>query len=187
MIRLFYKLSNFILNLQLYWTVLYMNDNLTLKEYSSDYQSQILDLILSIQQDEYNIPISKEDQPDLVRIESVYQSGSGNFWIALYKGKVVGTIALLDIGNHQVALRKMFVKKNFRGKTFQTASLLLHNAIAWAKTKEVKEIYLGTTLKFVAAHRFYEKHRFENIELNKLPTNFPIMQVDKKFYKYIVS
>ena len=163
-----------------------MNENLTIQEYSSDYQSQILDLILSIQQDEYNMPISKEDQPDLLKIESVYQSGNGNFWIALYQGEVVGTIALLDIGNHQVALRKMFVKKEYRGKIFQAASLLLHNAIVWAKTKEVKEIYLGTTLQFVAAHRFYEKHHFENIEIDTLPTNFPVMQVDKKFYKYIV-
>ena len=169
------------------WTVLYMNENLTIQGYSSDYQSQILDLILSIQQGEYNIPISKEDQPDLLNIENVYQSGSGNFWIALYQGEVVGTIALLDIGNHQVALRKMFVKKEYRGKIFQTASLLLHNAIAWTKTKEVKEIYLGTTLQFAAAHRFYEKHHFENIEIDKLPTKFPVMQVDKKFYKYIVS
>lgn len=167
--------------------MLYMNETLTLQEYSPNYQSQVLDLILSIQQDEYNISISREDQPDLLNIKSIYQSGNGNFWIALYQGEVVGTIALLDIGNHQVALRKMFVKKEFRGKTFQTASLLLHNAIAWAKTKEVKEIYLGTTLQFVAAHRFYEKHHFENIEMDTLPINFPIMQVDKKFYKYIVS
>ncbi len=167
-------------------TVLYMNENLSIQEYSSNYQSQILDLILSIQQDEYNIPISKENQPDLLSIESIYQFGNGNFWVALYQGEVVGTIALLDIGNHQVALRKMFVKKEYRGKIFQTAGLLLHNAIAWAKTKEVKEIYLGTTLQFVAAHKFYEKNHFKNIEIDRLPTNFPIMQVDKKFYKYTV-
>ncbi|MCC3688768.1 GNAT family N-acetyltransferase [Bacillus cereus] len=164
-----------------------MNEDLILKEYTPDYQCQILELILSIQQDEYNISISKADQPDLLNIENVYQSGNGNFWMALHQGKVVGTIALLDIGNRKVALRKMFVKKEFRGNIFQTAVFLLHNAIVWAKTKKVKEIYLGTTLQFVAAHRFYEKHHFENIEPDKLPTNFPIMQVDKKFYKYIVS
>ena len=164
-----------------------MNEGLILQEYNPDYKCQILELILSIQQDEYNISISKADQPDLLNIENVYQSGNGNFWMALHQGKVVGTIALLDIGNRKVALRKMFVKKEFRGNIFQTAVFLLHNAIVWAKTKKVKEIYLGTTLQFVAAHRFYEKHHFENIEPDKLPTNFPIMQVDKKFYKYIVS
>lgn len=105
--------------------------------------------------------------------------------MAFYQGEVVGTIALLDIGNRQVALRKMFVKKGFRDKIFQTAIFLLHNAIVWAKTKKVKEIYLRTTLQFVAAHRFYEKHHLENIEPDKLLTNYPIMQVDKKFYKYI--
>ncbi len=35
------------------------------------------------------------------------QTGKGNFWVALYDDKVVGTISFLDIGNHQVALRKM--------------------------------------------------------------------------------
>jgi hypothetical protein len=40
---------------------------------------------------------------------------NGNFWVALYEGKVVGNISLLDIGNQQVALRKMFVEKEFQG------------------------------------------------------------------------
>jgi N-acetylglutamate synthase-like GNAT family acetyltransferase len=131
-----------------------VSEGIIVREYSSEHQSQIVDLILHIQQDEYNIPITKEDQPDLFNVENYYQQGKGNFWVALCGDNVVGTVALLDIGNRQVALRKMFVAKDYRGKTFNTARLLLNSAIEWSKKQAVSEIFLGTTLQFVAAHRF---------------------------------
>lgn len=126
-------------------------------------------------------------QPDLFTIEDFYQTGNGNFWVALYDDKIVGTISLLDIGNHQVALRKMFVDKEFRGGKFKTSSLLLNTAIKWAREKSIKDVYLGTTPQFLAAHRFYEKNGFTSIGLKDLPESFPVLQVDKKFYKYLVD
>ena len=161
-----------------------MNNCPIVKQYSNEYQAQVVDLILQIQQQEYNIPITKNDQPDLFTIEDFYQKGNGNFWVAIYDDKVVGTISLLDIGNNQVALRKMFVNKEYRGAKFKTASLLLNNAINWAKESSIKTIYLGTTPQFLAAHRFYEKNGFTSIDLKDLPENFPVLHVDKKFYKY---
>ncbi|MET3287528.1 UNVERIFIED_CONTAM: hypothetical protein ABID98_000098 [Brevibacillus sp. OAP136] len=76
-----------------------MSESIVIKEYASEHQSQIIDLILHIQQNEYNVPITKEQQPDLLDIEHYYQQGTGNFWVALAGDKVVGTVALLDIGN----------------------------------------------------------------------------------------
>src|SRR4051794_25926861 len=72
-------------------------------------------LIVGIQRDEFQIPITLEDQPDLQGIPEFYQQGAGNFWVALSEGKVVGTVALLDLGGGQGALRKMFVDANYRG------------------------------------------------------------------------
>lgn len=163
-----------------------MNNSPIVKEYSCEYQFQVIELILQIQQKEYNVPITKEDQPDLLSIEDFYQTGNGNFWIALFDDKVVGTISLLDIGNQQAALRKMFVDKEFRGPKYRTASLLLHNALKWANEKSINAVYLGTTVQFLAAHRFYEKNGFQSIDPKELPNSFPILQVDKKFYKYLV-
>ena len=77
--------------------------------------------------------ITKEDQPDLYDVENFYQKRIGNFWVALDGDFVIGTVALLDIQNHQVALRKMFVAKKYRGKAFKTTSLLLDNAFEWAR------------------------------------------------------
>lgn len=161
-----------------------LNEYVSIKRYDPQYEAQVIELIVSIQQQEYNVPITLKDQPDLLAIQNTYQRGNGNFWVALYDGCVVGTISLLDIGNEQVALRKMFVKQAFRGATYKTAHLLLETALAWAKERDVADIFLGTTPQFLAAHKFYEKNAFISIHPQQLPENFPILQVDKKFYHY---
>lgn len=142
----------------------------------------VVDVILPIQQEEFGIPITLEGQPDLKDIAGFYQKGHGNFWVALDGGKVVGTISLLDIGNAQVALRKMFVAASHRGKEHGTAARLLEGAIAWARAQGVRQIFLGTTAKFLAAHRFYEKNGFRLIDKSELPASFPVMVVDTRFY-----
>lgn len=157
--------------------------DITIREFTKKYQDEIVSLILDIQQNEYNIPISKEDQPDITDIETFYTNKNGNFWVALSQGEVIGTIALLDIGNNQGVIRKMFVKQEFRGKS-NTAYLLLENLINWSKQHGFAYLYLGTTEQFLAAHRFYEKHGFIAITTSDLPQHFPRMKVDTRFYKY---
>lgn len=152
--------------------------------YINEYRDSVIDLICTIQRDEFAVNITLNDQPDLKKIESFYQNASGNFWMAFVNDELAGTIALLDIGNHQGALRKMFVKEKFRGKEYGVGLLLLKTLLNWSKEKGYKEIFLGTTEKFLAAHRFYEKNGFEEIEKGKLPENFPVVNVDVKFYLY---
>jgi len=159
-------------------------NQIQIDEFSPKYQEDILDLIVNIQQKEFKIAITAEDQPDLCNIKDFFQKGKGNFWVAVFNEKVVGTISLRDIGNDQVALRKMFVNKEFRGERYQVALKLLDTLLTWAKLKKIKEVYLGTTSKFLAAHRFYEKNGFCEIAAASLPSAFPIMKVDTKFYKF---
>ncbi|MDU2064091.1 MAG: GNAT family N-acetyltransferase [Sporomusaceae bacterium] len=151
--------------------------------YEAAYKERIIALILAIQQNEYQIPISRADQPDLENVPGVYQQNKGGFWIALHEDQVIGTIALIDIGQGQGALRKMFVQKEARGKAVGVAQALLDHLHAWAKQQGLREIYLGTTEKFLAAHRFYEKNQFQQIDKVALPSNFPIMAVDTRFYQ----
>src|SRR5215470_19353281 len=158
-----------------------------IKIYSDIYKHEIGALILDIQRTEFGIPITLEEQPDLSDVNNFYQTKNGNFWVALVDSAVVGTIALLDIGNRQGALRKMFVHKAYRGRSFGVGQKLLDNLFEWAVQKNFREILLGTTEKFVAAQRFYEKNGFIEIEKKTLPTEFPIMRVDVKFYKYTLA
>ena len=86
--------------------------------YKDEYRQQVSDLILDIQCNEFGVPITLDEQPDLKDIPGFYQKVNGNFWIVINDNLVVGTIALLDTGNSQGALRKMFVHKAYRGKEF---------------------------------------------------------------------
>lgn len=155
---------------------------LVISPYETKFQQQVIDLILAIQRDEFGIDITAAQQPDLMSITDFYQSGEGNFWLALDGGNLVGTIALRDIGNGNAALRKMFVAAPYRGKPFSTAQLLLETLVDWSRQKQIDRIYLGTTENFLAAHRFYEKNGFVVIEKYQLPESFPVMSVDKRFY-----
>ena len=139
-------------------------------------------LIVGIQRDEFQIAITLEDQPDLQDIPAFYQQGSGNFWVAVSEGEVVGTVALLDIGNHQGALRKMFVRASHRGRGHGVSGCLLDTLLEWSRGRGVKDIYLGTTEKFLAAHYFYERNGFQQIAASELPLSFPKMAVDSRFY-----
>ena len=154
--------------------------------YTDINRKDVADLILHIQNDEFGIPITLKLQPDLNEIPGFYQTNSGNFWIARIDDKIIGTISLLDIGNGKGALRKMFVDKDYRGKEFGVGQKLLNNLIAWAKQKGFTEIFLGTTEKFIAAQRFYEKNGFNKIEKQELPQAFPVMEVDIKFYRFSI-
>lgn len=145
-------------------------------------QQPVIDLILQIQREEFGFDIEAEDQPDLLEVQDFYQSGAGGFWVALDDEQVVGTIALRDIGNGQAALRKMFVKPSHRGREHALAARLLAQLIASAKANRLREIFLGTTEKFAAAHRFYEKNGFVRVEPHALPNAFPRMSLDTRFY-----
>ena len=154
--------------------------------YQDNYKDRVIDLILNIQNEEFRIPITREQQPDLSEIPKYYQVNNGGFWIARLNEKIIGTIALLDIGNNKGALRKMFVDKNYRGKEFGVGQKLLNSLVAWARQKGVTEIFLGTTEKFIGAQRFYEKNGFIELQKQDLPKEFPVMDVDVKFYRLTV-
>ena len=146
------------------------------------YSQQIVDLIIPIQQIEFGVPITLEDQPDLMDIESNYHATGGNFWAAFQDGKVVGTIALISIGDENGVIRKMFVSKDFRGKEFGIAQNLLNGLITYSKARGITDLYLGTVDILKAAIRFYERNGFVALEKQDLPSTFPIMSADNVFY-----
>jgi N-acetylglutamate synthase-like GNAT family acetyltransferase len=140
-------------------------------------------LINGIQRGEFGIPVTLQDQPDLADIYGFYRKGAGEFWVAEASGQIVGTIALVDIGRGEGALRKMFVHKDFRGADKGVAMELLKSLLAHGKERGLKRAYLGTTAEFLAAHRFYEKNGFTLIDPEALPESFPRMVVDTRFYR----
>ncbi|GGB14096.1 MULTISPECIES: GNAT family N-acetyltransferase [Mucilaginibacter] len=150
---------------------------------NNTYCQQIIDIILPIQQIEFNVPITLEAQPDLLDIETNYHQTGGDFWGAIYNEQLVGTIALIAFDNNSAAIRKMFVLKEYRGKELGIAQLLLNNLIDYCKQNNIAHIYLGTVEMLKAAHRFYEKNGFTRLAKQDLPESFPLMAADTIFYE----
>lgn len=148
---------------------------------NNTYSKEIIDLILNIQQKEFNVPITIEDQPDLMQIEDFYFANGGSFWGAFIDGELVGTIALVKFDEKAAAIRKMFVKKEFRGKEYGIAQKLLETLITYCQKNRIDEVYLGTVSILEAALRFYERNHFIRIEKEQLPSKFPLMNADNVF------
>jgi N-acetylglutamate synthase-like GNAT family acetyltransferase len=155
---------------------------LTIEPIYNDQMQQVADLILPIQQIEFNVPITLEAQPDLLDIEANYHKNGGCFWGVKHEEEVVGTIALIATGHNAGAIRKMFVKKEFRGKETGIAQHLLDTLIDYCRTHGISHLYLGTVEVLKAAHRFYERNNFERIDADNLPAYFPRMAIDTIFY-----
>lgn len=155
---------------------------ITIKPFESTFTEPLISFILDIQQNEFNLPIKREDQSDLEHIPEEFQQGNSNFWIALDGDQLIGSIALTDLGQHKGALRKMFVHKDYRGPAHGLAKKLLDTLINWAKEKQFSDLYLGTADRLQAAHRFYEKNGFESVVRNEVPDGKYIMAVDTKYY-----
>jgi len=156
-----------------------------ISEFSERYTDAAVTLVVACQRDEFGFPVSAADQPDLLDVRKHYLVDSGNFWIALASDRLVGTIGLLDLGDGQASLRKMFVCPDFRSQG--VASLLFESLLNWVVSHNFSVIYLGTTSKYRAAHRFYERHGFKRISETSLPNNFPRFDIEDRFYQRYIE
>jgi GNAT superfamily N-acetyltransferase len=155
---------------------------ITYRTYAKSDEDAVIAHILSIQQGEFAVPVTAKEQPDLRAVAEVYQSGTGGFWVAEREGRIVGTIGLIGFGDHQGALRKMFVAAEARGREAGVGARLLAVLIDHARAQGIKAITLGTIDRLKAAVRFYEKSGFVPVAADALPAGFPRMPVDTHFF-----
>ncbi|RYU96417.1 bifunctional helix-turn-helix transcriptional regulator/GNAT family N-acetyltransferase [Emticicia agri] len=159
---------------QYYETFREMKENpIEIKLFDEQYQQQVEDMVLSIQNGEFNLGLTAQRQPDLHNLKAFYNDKGNWLWVALNKNdEVVGTIGLERLNDKQSVLRKMFIKKQYRGKALGLASKLLEILLKEAKQQQFTEILLDTPLVTHAAHRFYESNGFELISNDLVPDNY---------------
>lgn len=136
------------------------------------HQSDINDLINSISV-EFGIPVQDQNS-NMISLPDKY-------WVAVSNGKVIGTIALINLKNNSVVLKRMFVESIYRGSGISQS--LLDILLKWSSDNGKETIYLGTMSVFHAAHKFYSKNGFERIEPENLPNDFPVNPLDSLFYR----
>jgi N-acetylglutamate synthase-like GNAT family acetyltransferase len=142
--------------------------------YNKADQSEIDKMIDSIAT-EFKLPISNSNKSNSLLLDK--------YWVALHGNELIGTVGILSIEGEFSILKRMFVKKEYRGKKYNIASLLLNEVFDWCNAQGIDTIYLGTMDQFKAAHKFYEKNGFEKINSNELPSSFVINPIDDVFYK----
>lgn len=82
-------------------------------------------------------------------------------WIVVDGDDVVGSVALRELGDGTVLLKRMYLRPAARGQG--TGKQLLRVALGWAREHGVRRIRLDTSERMVAAQRLYEAHGFRRI------------------------
>jgi len=146
-------------------------------------RKQIMAMIETIQRNEFFIPISPDINDGILRAEEeYYYHNTSNFWYAIDdQGSVIGCIGLKKINVKEGEIKKFFVDQRYRGKG--VAQKLMDVLFKAALKHNFETLYLGTTDKFLAAQRFYEKHGFSRISKEELPSEFVLCPVDSVFFK----
>lgn len=147
-------------------------------------QASTAAMVVEIQNREFGVPITYAQQPDLIDPAAFFRKGAGEFWVARAPGgDVVGTVGLVEFAPGEGALRKMFVRADYRGAAHGVAQRLLDLLLGHARAHGLRAVWLGTTAMFKAAHRFYEKNGFDLVDEAALPASFPRMKPDTRFYR----
>ena len=141
--------------------------------YQSIHQNRIDDMMTEIAS-EFNDNILSKPRSHTPNIPDAY-------WVAINNDKIVGTIALITVDDYGV-LKKMMVKKEYRGKPLGTSKTLLETVVLWCKENNISKIYLGTMMQFKAAQSFYINNGFKRISEEKLPKNFIQNPLDSIFF-----
>jgi hypothetical protein len=151
--------------------------------FAPQHAAGVVSVILPIQQTELDIPITRDAQPDLTDIPAFYQRGNGNFWVAIDAGTVVGTVALLDVGAHRAALRKMFVARSYRGRRTAShgrCSGLCPPGVARIASTRPSSERRRHSWPLIASTR---RTASANCPVNPCPRPFPSWPFDSTFYR----
>ncbi len=154
---------------------------ITIKEFEPAYQSAATAHILDIENNEFAMGLTLEQQTDIVDIPKGYKQSGGNFWIALDEDELIGTSGIYSLPDGIGELRRMFVKPHYRGNAFNVGQQLLDISLNWARANGYKKIFLETTEWLAAATKFYLKNNFAIIAKAELPDSIPVLRNNGTF------
>lgn len=171
-------------------------------EFTPQYQKAAVALILAVQNDEFSLGLSLDEQPDLTDIFGSYNAAGGMFWVALddendiatetadrlspadhsftTSENVVGTIGVMNLGGGIGVLKKFFVRPNYRTRKVGFA---LYQALeAFCKRAGLATLILDTPSIAQDSHRFYERNNFKRIAAEELPVPYAYPDRDSLLY-----
>ncbi len=121
-------------------------------EYADGFRSLVADTLR-----EFGFEPDPELDPDLVDAASTYTA----LWVALAGGEVVGSVALRDLGDKELELKRMYLRPSHRGRGL--GKRLLSIPLKWARANGATVIRLDTSERMEAARGLYEAHGFRRV------------------------
>lgn len=137
--------------------------------------------IRGIQLEEFGFSETAYPQPELWNIAQFYQR-RGNFWVARLDQELVGTVAILDLGEGVAKLGRLFVHPGHRGHPLHLARHLLETAERWATGHLISRICFETTVEPCAAHVFYGRHGYLEVLQSAFPAVFPLCPYPSRYF-----
>jgi N-acetylglutamate synthase-like GNAT family acetyltransferase len=86
------------------------------------------------------------------------------FIVAEDNNKLIGTIALKNMGESTGKLKRMYTIKEYRNRGI--GQKMFDKVVKFAKKNNFKRIVLSTEKRLVAANNFYRKNGFKEIEVD---------------------
>jgi GNAT superfamily N-acetyltransferase len=106
---------------------------------------------------EFGFEPDPDIDPDLGDPRGVYAA----LWVAVMNGEVVGSVALRDLGNDELELKRMYLRPGQRGRGL--GKRLLATALDWARAEGARVVKLDTGERMEAARRLYEANGFRRV------------------------
>jgi GNAT superfamily N-acetyltransferase len=145
---------------------------ITVRPFQAADRDAVIALILGIQNGEFNLGLTVDDQAQLLDIETHFLRTGGGFWVAIDADEqVVGSIGLLPKTAHCAVLRSFFVAPAWRGKSGGCAQQLYAVLLQFARAAGVSQILLDTPGVATRAQGFYRAAGFRQISRDQLPVS----------------
>jgi GNAT superfamily N-acetyltransferase len=95
--------------------------------------------------------------PDLEEPDRYYVA----LWVVELDGQVVGSVALRDVSDGVLQLKRMYLRPSHRGRGL--GKQLLTTALDWARARGADSIQLDTSERMQAAQALYEAYGFRRV------------------------
>ncbi|MEY2625726.1 MAG: hypothetical protein RL412_1501 [Pseudomonadota bacterium] len=161
-----------------------MNETVLIREFRKEDNAGVVSLVLGIQNDEFHLNLSINDQKDLTDIDAYYGLRGGAFLIAVTSaGVIVGSIGLMRLRDDLGVMKKFFVAADYRGRDRGIAMALYEKFIAAAKSRNMTQIILDTPSAATRSHAFYRSVGFMQIDRCELPMTYDFPERDTLFFQ----
>ncbi|MFN3966912.1 MAG: GNAT family N-acetyltransferase [Endomicrobiia bacterium] len=150
---------------------------LKIREVNSEDSKQVKELINNIMKNEF--PASEKAYPteDIENPAKYYNGKKDVFYVAENDNEIIGTVAIKEDTSDTALLRRLFVKKEFRGRGF--GSELINKAIEFCKKHNYKKVIFRGTDIMQAALKACLKNGFVEKDIVSLP-HFKMFILEKK-------